>query len=52
VWKHFVKKLKAISEDQFLALFPEAANKIEWWIRYIDENGDQKFSKTQEVRDA
>ena len=40
VWKHLCRKVKCLSEAELVEVFPEAAEKIQWWGRYIDENGE------------
>ncbi len=51
VWKNLCIKTKSLTEQELVALFPESAEKLQWWKRYNDESGNQKFSQTQEERD-
>jgi len=46
LWRKFVVVDKVISEVQFMQLYPKVNDKVEWWKRYTDENGNDRVVKS------
>jgi hypothetical protein len=35
-----------LSEEEFLQIFPSHADKVQWWKRYVNEDGEQLLVRT------
>jgi hypothetical protein len=44
VWLELVRRRRQITTNEFKAIFPEAAYKIDLWNECIDQNGDPKLN--------